>query len=60
MNIKYFTKNVYGNEMLYLASANDQHNWYRITGKKTIDGYAMEALTSLTGVTFERVFEAEA
>lgn len=55
--IKYYTKNVYGNELMYLADANDAHNWYRLTGKKTIDAYAMEALKSLAGVEFERVFE---
>lgn len=60
MTINYYTKEVYGKTLYYLANANDSHNWYRLTGKKTIDGYDMEALKSLTGVTFTRVFEAEA
>lgn len=58
MNINYYTKTVFGNELMYLADGNASHNWYRLTGKKTIDGYEMEALRSLTGVTFTRVFEA--
>lgn len=57
--INYYSKQVYGNTLLYLANADDAHNWYRVTGKKTIDGYSMEAFTSLTGIIFTRVFEAE-
>lgn len=55
--IKYYTKNVYGREMIYLADEREALLWQAITGQKTIDQRQLTQLTSMTGVKFERVFE---
>ena len=60
MTINYYTKSVYGNDMLYLAGHRDRQAWADMTGRKTITENDMAALSALTGVTFNRVFEAEA
>ena len=59
MTLNYYTKEVYGQTMYYLAKPHDMHNWEMITGRKTITPALMDRMTSLTGVTFNRVFEAE-
>lgn len=60
MTINYYTKSVYGKDNIYLANAESRNLWYRITGQKTISELQMDNLRDLTGVTFTRVFEAEA
>lgn len=58
MTIQYYTKSVYGKELIYLAEATDRQDWFVISGgKATITRVDMERLSSMTGVTFERVFE---
>lgn len=57
--LQYYTKNVYGNEMLYLAKQSDRTLWLRLTGLKTITTVQMVVLTELTGIAFERVFGPE-
>lgn len=59
MTLKYYSKEIYGQTMLYLATAADRNMWQRLTGKKTITTLDMTSLTALTGVRFERVFERE-
>lgn len=60
MTINYYTKNVYGNELIYLANPSQAQDWYVISGgKKTITEVDMRRLTNLTGIEFNRVFEAE-
>lgn len=60
MTINYYSKEVYGNTLYYLADKTQAWTWRNMTGKKTITSSEMAHLTSLTGVTFNRVFEAEA
>lgn len=57
MNIEYYTKNVYGNELNYFATPGNTAMWRKLTGKITITTHEMDALCALTGVTFTRVFE---
>lgn len=60
MTLKYYTKQVYGKTVIYLADDLDAHNWHMLSGRKTITSSDMTNLTALTGVQFERVFEPEA
>lgn len=55
--ITYYTKSVYGNELIYIADHDAYIEWYNLTGKKTITERDMRLLTNMTGVAFERVFE---
>lgn len=57
MKLEYYTKNVYGNELAYLADPAARILFRRMTDKLTISPSDMDALTDLTGVTFVRVFE---
>lgn len=57
--IKYYTKNVYGNELVYLANPRQADLWYRMTGKKTITMQDLVNLQTLTMAGVERVFEPE-
>lgn len=62
MVIEYYTKSVYGNELIYLfdesgSGEGPDFHWLHMTGKKTITRSEMQHLTQLTGVIFERVFE---
>jgi histone H3/H4 len=57
MKLNYYTKHVYGQPMIYLADNKAQIAWHNLTGRKTITNEDMQRLTTLTGVTFERVFE---
>lgn len=59
LKLSYYTKNVYGNEMRYLADWEAANRWLRISGKKTIDNSDMIQLRALTGVEFVRVFEPQ-
>lgn len=59
MTINYYSQQVYGQTLYYLANIQARNNWRELTGKKTITTKDMERLTALTGVTFTRVFEAE-
>jgi hypothetical protein len=55
MTIKFFIRNVYGTDLIYLADESQGHTWVRLTGNKTITGTQMELLNKLTGVMFEQV-----
>ena len=57
MNIKYYRKNVYGQDLLYIVGAEGDAI-KALTGKKTIDRRDIAALESL-GHTFELVHEGE-
>jgi hypothetical protein len=57
--LKYYSKEIYGQTMYYFATADDRAMWRNISGKKTITKFDMNSITELTGVVFERVFEAE-
>lgn len=59
MTINYYTKQVYGQTMLYLANHDAAIEWYNLTGRKTVTERDMRLLTNMTGVKFERVFEGE-
>jgi hypothetical protein len=56
MTIKFFIRNVYGNDLIYLADESQTNTWVRLTGNKTITGTQMELLNELTGVMFEQIF----
>lgn len=47
MKIEYYKKNVYGNELVYIKDERIAQIILRLTGRKTIDTRAMEALTAL-------------
>lgn len=55
MTIEYYRKNVYGNTLRYILDANQSIQWYRVSGRKTIDEGDMKTLSDLTGVTFKEV-----
>lgn len=58
LELLYYTKHVYGIELIYFADPDDAKAWYELTGgKKTITLSEMASLTSLTGIQFKRVFE---
>lgn len=57
--LKYYTRNVYGNDLIYLASEEDKDRFYKLTGNRTITKFQMNMLSALSGVEFERVFEPE-
>lgn len=59
MTIKYYSREVYGQTLYYLADDRAAMQWNSITGKKTITQAAMHVVTNLTGATFERVFAPE-
>lgn len=59
MTINYYSKEVYGQTLFYLASQADANTWHRMTGRKTITSSDMAYMEVLTGVTFERVFDKE-
>lgn len=59
MTINYYSKDIYGQTMFYLATAEARTKWQLLSGKKTITKYDMIRLSELTGVEFERVFEAQ-
>lgn len=58
ITLNYYSKEIYGQTMFYLASNVQRTCWQKLSGKKTIAQDDMEHLTHLTGVTFVRVFEA--
>lgn len=58
-SIKFYSKEVYGQTLFYLAGEDDRRMWHNISGKKTISKFDMASLTTLTGRQFERVFEGE-
>lgn len=60
MTITFYSKNVYGKMLYYLANPTEAFQWEALTGRKTITGDDMVNLSRLTGCTFERVFEVEA
>lgn len=59
MKIEYYTKSVYGNNLIYLADSKAALSWWKITGLRTITVAQMEELANLTGAEFARVFEPE-
>lgn len=52
MTITFYSKDVYGKMLYYLANPTCASQWKRLTGKTTISGNDMTALNLLTGVTF--------
>jgi hypothetical protein len=54
MNIKYYTKNVYGRDVMYLAEPKMAEALTKLTKLKTMSKEHMVALTEL-GFTFEEV-----
>ena len=58
MIIKFYRKNVFGVERLYLASEENDASWQGLTGRKTITKDDMKFLTELTGVEFIEVNSA--
>jgi hypothetical protein len=59
MTINFYSKEVYGNTLYYLANPFDARRFKQLTGKLTISENDMRVLEHLTGVTFTRVFGAE-
>lgn len=59
MTIKYYSKDVYGTTLYYLANEADAKRWRILTGKKTITSTDMNQMNLLTGAEFIRVFEPE-
>jgi len=57
MNIKYYRKNIYGQDLLYIVGTEGKAI-QTLTGKKTIDRRDIAALESL-GHIFELVHEGE-
>jgi hypothetical protein len=53
--IKYYTKNVYGTDRLYLQDVKEARSFKELTQAVTISAYQMKALKELTGVEFEEV-----
>lgn len=58
MTIKYYTKQVYGNTLMYLIDSKQARAILRLIGQKTISKFQIEQFEIL-GVTFERTFEPE-
>ena len=58
MNIKFYRKNVYGNDYCYPAKRDQADALQILTNKKTLNGRDMEALKML-GFTLEEVMEKE-
>lgn len=48
-NIKYYTKDVYGIRLEYIANKDDAKIIQQLTGKKTVDGRIRELIRDLTG-----------
>lgn len=57
--IKYYTKNVYGNQLEYIIDSGDAKIMAQLTGKKTVTGIERELVYGLTGglVQWEQVIE---
>ena len=53
--IKYYTKNVYGTDRLYIHDVREAKSFQNLTQAITISAYQMKALKELTGVEFEEV-----
>lgn len=56
MTAQYYTKNVYGNQMIYLVESPEANAIRCLTSRKTLCGADIEALKVL-GVQLDRVFE---
>lgn len=56
MTIKYYTRSVYGVPRRYASDPDVARITLKLTGKKSIDDNAKEALESL-GIEFEQVFD---
>lgn len=56
--VEYFTKNVYGNELIYLVGSDEAKTILSLIGQKTINKFQMAKFETL-GVEFVRVFEPE-
>lgn len=57
--IKYYSKNVYGNQLDYIINAGDAKVMAQLTGKKTVTGVERELVRDLCGglVQWEQVIE---
>lgn len=58
-SIKYYTKNVWGNELIYVADPVQADLISYLTGKKTVTMQDLINIQELTGIGIERVFEPE-
>ena len=47
--IEYYRKNVWGNELIYLACAHTAKLVKTLTGKETVNARALDSLRALTG-----------
>jgi len=47
--IEFYSKDVYGNRLEYVANKDDAKIIQQLTGKKTIDGRVRELIRDLTG-----------
>ena len=54
MTINFYTKNVYGNDLFYIADPKQAENIRKLTKRKTIDQSDMKALETL-GVKFNQI-----
>jgi hypothetical protein len=59
MTISYYSKDVYGTTLYYLADFYAAQQWKAISGKKTITEHDMDVLAMLTGATFERTYQPQ-
>jgi hypothetical protein len=55
--LPYYTRRVYGNDLIYLADGDDARDWFSLTGKKTITMSELTTLELMFGVELVRVFE---
>lgn len=59
MEIKFYRKNVYGKELMYVADEKIAHHLSQLTGRKTVDSRDMHDLKEL-GFTFSEVLAPKA
>jgi hypothetical protein len=53
--IEYYTKNVYGQELMYILDSDMATYFQALTGKKTINETDMHLLSKMFGVEFKEV-----
>lgn len=57
MNIEYYKKSVYGNDMLYLADERQADLFRALTGRKTLQQGDMTILSELFGCQFTQILK---
>jgi hypothetical protein len=58
MKVQFYTKNVYGNVLIYLVEGEATDNILALIGQKTISKFQMNRFADL-GVVFEQVINPE-